>query len=396
MDMRRDETKSWQSDGVLCKLWRLESGAFRGAVFDGTEPVACAEVAERFGEARARAAVEALVPTMQRPPGVWIIKANTPVTDVVFVPLAGSISRRDVAFLQRPFKLAPDIEVLPPDWDLARTVFAACDPPGKYHRALVDLRSPLYAIVRYNSPNRGSSNWDPDQRLQLCVGLSRLVRPTSIALGHTVRIVGELSSRRHKVIPGPIHGFGSQAWTSKPDRDWLDEADFVQLRALLKANANRPFAKRSRLQRALWYFEYTARSHFVDVRWPLMATIAETLLSTSDDATRNFVKRVPQVAERLGLRISKRDASEMWRTRSKIIHGAAARALSARDLALYALLEDLIRVMLRTALLDRKFRKVFSADESINEAFPIQSRPPKMFRCPNCKATSPVPVRLPR
>jgi hypothetical protein len=150
------------------------------------------------------------------------------------------------------------------------------------------------------------------------------------------------------------------------------------------------------LQRALWYFEYTARSHFVDVRWPLMATIAETLLSTSDDATRNFVKRVPQVAERLGLRISKRDVSEMWRTRSKIIHGAAARALSARDLALYALLEDLIRVMLRTALLDRKFRKVFSADESINEAFPIQSRPPKMFRCPNCKATSPIPVRLPR
>jgi hypothetical protein len=388
--MRRDEIKSWQHDGATCKLWRLENGAFRGAVFHGREAVACAEVVERFGEARARAAVEALVPTMQPPSGVWVIKEDTPVTDVVFVPLAGSLSRKNVEFLQRPIKLAPDIEVLPPNWDLARTVFAACDPPGKHHRALVDLRTPLYTIVRYNAPQRGSSQWDSDQRLQLCIGLSRLVRPTSIALGHTVRIVGDLSSARHKVIPGPIHGFGSQAWTSRPARDWLDAKDFVQLRRLLSAQSRRPFAKRSRLQRALWYFEYTARTHFVDVRWPMMTTIAETLLSTSDDSTRNFVQRIPQVAEKLEIPISKKEASEMWRSRSRIIHGSAARALNPEDLRLYALLEDLVRVMLRKALLDRKFRKLLSSEQSIDEAFPVTARPPTVVACLNCKAEIPT------
>jgi hypothetical protein len=385
--------KSWQVGSFTCKLWRQSDTVLRGCVFLGAKAVACAEVLSQYGEERAVRAVEALVPVMQRPDGAWHITERTPVCDLIFVPQRGRPPGREDR-LQEPLKLAEDIEVIPVDRSLAQLIFDSCDPPGHNKGFSIDLRAPLYAIVRYNAPREESlRRWDPDERLRMCLALSRLVRATSAALDYAVRIIGDLRGAMYEIVPGPVREFGSKACTPMPNRDWLSPDELRELQRIVERFTADPLPPKSRLSQALWYNEYVARTYFVDIRWTLVVTALETLLSTdANQSTRHFTKRLPALADRVNAAsISNREASRIWSLRSSLVHGAKHGGLGAADFVLYEKLEDVLRATLKKAVLDLSFRSIFLDAERIAAEFPIPDPPVRKIACPRCRTTFEAP-----
>ena len=379
------QIKTWSDPPLECTLWQEDSGGFRGCVSANDEAVACADVLERYGDDRAARVVSAVADVMRRPAGHWLITEETPFVDVVLVPRSGDTSN-DVFRLEECIDLGSDLEVVPVTWEIDRLIRKSCDPPGRQRFDLaIDLRgAPLYAFQRVNAPREPHFTWDSDDRLQLCVALSRFVRPTSISLSYAVRVIGHLTTGLHEIIPGPVRGSGGEAWTATPEHDWLTLDDFRELRVLIAAFLPKPFAIGSRLQHAMWYHEYAARTYVVDVRLPFIATAVEALVTTSSGSpTRHFIKRLPQLAAQLGLQaISNADATEMYSLRSNLIHGAKHGGLGTDDLEFYRRMEDVVRLTLKRAVIDDEFRAIFDTAGAIDAAFPVPERPP--LTCPKC------------
>jgi hypothetical protein len=208
-------------------------------------------------------AVEALAALTVTAPGIDGIKDSTPVADIAMA-LSPNARMPEDERITAPVAILDDVEVLPGDWELFRALTAACDPPGANRGMSADLRRPLYSFVRTNAPRDPMHHWDSDDRLQLVITLSRLVRPTSIGFLYATRLIGQFGSSRYKLIPGPVRGFGAHAWVADPARDWLSRTDLDRLRELAHVFFAEPFAPKSRLQSALWYFEYAARTQLVD------------------------------------------------------------------------------------------------------------------------------------
>lgn len=385
--------KVWSAHGLTCKLWKERPDAFRGCVFSGDIAVACVEtlIRDSLDEGdwleRAVSGVEALASLESRSRGVWDV-TNVPFFDLV-LHLEPPQHVPESPVLQKPFKLADDIEAIPFDHGRMSLILEACDPPGVNLGDGIDLRAPLYAFVRYDAPRDPMHAWDQDERLQLCIALSRLIRPTSLSFGYSVRLIGSLDSDRYELIPGPVRGFGAQAWTAIPEHDWLSLDDFEQLRELMAVFGENPLTPKSRLSRALWYFEYASRTELIDVRWPLIATAVETVLSTDPSkATRHFTRRISMLAAYLGLpAITQSDASRMWGLRSALVHGAKHGGLGPDDFALYRRMEEVLRATLRRAIEDAAFRAMFDTSASLDAAFPVPSPEAVATTCPKCGNT---------
>jgi hypothetical protein len=207
--------RTWEIGGFVCKLWRHNETVLRGCVFQDGHPIACAEVLAEGGEETSARAVEALIPVFQ--PKIETLD-GVPVTDIVLVLRSGETPAGEPA-LREAFEIAEDVQVLRVDKGIAQMVMAACDPAGENRGGLrIELRDPLYAIQRLNAPRPPLHGWDSDERLQRCIALSRLVRPTSIGFEYAVRMLGDLRDR-YELIPGPVRGFGANAWTSAPKHD---------------------------------------------------------------------------------------------------------------------------------------------------------------------------------
>jgi hypothetical protein len=345
--------------------------------------LACVELSSPFGEDAAVRAVDALLPIVSPMLKPWIIDENTPIVDVLVVLETAPVP--DGERITKAVTLYDDLELIPLTQSSATPILHACDPPG-INFSPVDLRRPLYALQRHAPPRDPLYGWDSDERLQLCVTLSRLVRPTSMSFDFTARIIGSLVGGRHEIIPGPVRGFGSEAFVASPERDWLSPQDVVDLQALLTDFFAKPFQRSSRLSQAFWYFEYAARSPLIDIRLPLVVTALEALLNTDPDrATAHFVHRVPLLAALLRLPpISKNDSRRMWALRSKLVHGAKLGGLGDEEFRLYGVLEEVLRIVLRQAIGHDSLRTTFSSPEEIDRAFPLSPTPAKTVTCPNC------------
>jgi len=368
-------------------LWDGSDDALlNGGVKREAKALATVQVSAAEGQHRAERAVEAVADALRWPSGVWNLDAE-PITDVIMAPCPAQIQCRDYERLNSAFNVAPGIVVIPVDDDLRDAVYGACDPPVSGTTFSVDLRGqPLYAFTRPDAPREHPRAFDPDQRLQMCVALSRLVRPTSLSLQYAVRLIGRLGAERHEVIPGPVRGFGAEAWTMAPEHDWLSPEDFGRLRELMSLFDANSFDARSRVARAFWYHEYAARTYMVDVRWPLVATALETLLGTNKDPTsQRFIQRVPQLATLLGLpELSNTGARRMRGMRSALVHGQKHGGLGEDDFALYRIMEGLLREALRRAVVDLDFRGLFADDASVSAAFPLKPVVRKPVSCPSC------------
>lgn len=388
----------WSRGTLACSTWTdQDASVIKGGVSRAGEAIATIQVPRDAGEAAARRAVDAIALAFQRPPGVFDV-TNEPVTDLLMVPMPGNLRCDAPERIDRAIDLAADLSVISVSAELRDMIYRACDPPGIGLEGLlaIDLRGrPLYAFVRANV--QYGSKWDEGERLQLCLVLSRLVRPTSAALGYAVRLIGRFPSDRYEIKPGPVRGFGTHAWTPEPDRDWLSPADFAELRELIAAWDASPLERRSRLSAALWYFEYASRTELIDIRVQFVTTALETLISTSGDrSTQQFKHRVPQLAASVGSTVSTTEAGKMWGLRSKLVHGERHGGLGEEDFERGRRMEALLREVLRRAVIDGEYRAKFADTDAIDAAFPLTAASPRSMACPACgHVIVPVPGTRP-
>ncbi len=285
--------KDWVARGHRCILWLDGGDKYRACVLARGVAVACVEIPRDRGEEVAVAALETIVPIATRSPGPRVITDTTPIADIAV--MSANHRAPENERITEPVQIADDVQIAPVRPDLVELVSEACDAPG-YNKmpAAIDLRIFPYSFVRLSPPRDNLFAWDPDERLQMCIALSRLVRPTSMSFGYSARLIGDPSSPDFEVIPGPVAGFGAEAWTADPEHSWLTPADANALRGLVRSFTENPLPAGSRLIGALWYYEYAARTRLIDVRFPLIATAVETLINTNPaQSTRSFTRRLP-------------------------------------------------------------------------------------------------------
>ena len=181
------------------------------------------------------------------------------------------------------FQLIQDVEIVVLDRDLAEQVMDCCDAQPSGMPKPVRQSPQLYSFVRSTTDYNYLWDWAPDQYLETCIALSRLVHPTSFRLEYHVKISLDGEGKLNELIP--LVGSYRGAWIAERDRDWLTRDDCVELQKLV---ARLPLALPERLNRAFWYNEYAARTYFADVRWTMVATALEALIHT-DRQTRIYV-----------------------------------------------------------------------------------------------------------
>lgn len=389
----------WIVCSLTCVLWHDdESPLLHGGVRNGRASLASIQLPEHTEQ---RVAVElletlarSLASSADHAGGPWRIDAQ-PITDMVMIERPREVPRESVAHLMHTVKIADDLSLIPIAGELCRMIRRACDPPGVAVPPAIDGRGrPLYAFVRARTPRKPVRQFDGDRRLQLCIALSRLIRPTSASFRYAVRIVGDIDGR-FAMYPGPVRDQLANAWTPEPTDNFLTTADMGRLGDLIAAwDRKRPEPK-SRVNNAFWMYQYAAHTYLVDIRWQIVATALETLLSTSADrSTTSFLNRVPSLARALALpEISRKEASRMWGLRSALVHGARHGGLNDDDFALYGRMEELLRVALRESVLSPTFRATFDTIESINAVFPLPAPAVVTVKCPACKTEFAPPAR---
>lgn len=376
--------KQWHFDGAKCVIWRDSNGVMHGAAIRDRVPTI--SVAMPRGSdiddlvSALQAAVEATTPRRR------LIDTNR-IADVLLVMSHREIHGRE---LQRPFRLATDLWVLPAQQSLEQEIVHACDSRGRDSYFSIDLRGPgLFVIVRELPRGTSSFGWDEDQRIRLVVALSRLIRPTPINLRFAVRITGDFHSGAFSMKPAEIRGHAAQAAVMNPAEAWLREADLEELRELLKAWDAAPFDELiPRWLRALWHLEYAMSTPFFHLRWPLIALGFEGLITTNAFGSgRQFRTRLVQIRDFIGLSpISDHDAKQIWKHRSEVVHGERVPDPSTESGRLYELLEETLRHAIVRAIRDPNFRSIFTSSESINTAFPVPKHTSRMATCPECSA----------
>ena len=258
------------------------------------------------------------------------------------------------------------------DSDAARIVLDLAEP--SYHgtpKPVIQFAQ-LYSFVR-ETPGPGAAyKWDEDSRLQLCVALSRLVQPTSVSLRYAARIRYNTDSSIADISPANIRGAAIDTYLANtPSRDWLNEADAVRLRELLKRLDSFPLPDRA--SRALWYHEYAVRTYYVEVRWVLVATALEAIVHVEQyHSTRQFKGRVSQLAAELGVTgLGVSEAERAYTHRSALAHGQKLGQLSAPDRQLYESMERTLRLAILHTIEDDAFAALLDDPEKIKKRWPV-------------------------
>ncbi len=272
------------------------------------------------------------------------------------------------------FNLSDDLWVGKLDERVVDAVFDACEPPGRFLKKPVRPYGQLYAFVRERPPVElpNEYEWDSDSRLQMCVALSRLVHPTSISFRYAARITCAENENVEEIVPGPVAGHGADAHLpTEGHRDWLIAGDLDVLKLLAH---HLPLSHLpTRVWRALWYHEYAARTWQLDVRWTLISTALEALVHTDRyNSTRQFTKRVPQVANELaGCEFSEDDAEAAYDFRSSLSHGRGLPVPSNETQNLYERMGTVLRQTLKRCVLEGEISAIFSDEQTIRDRWPL-------------------------
>ena len=197
-------------------------------------------------------------------------------------------------FVKLPFNLGRDIHLEELPDGLAERVMGACEPAGENFRPVRQFGQ-LYTFVRRNPP---TDAWDRDMRLQQCVAISRLVKPTSVGFEYSARLEFDHRGEALSIAPSAATGFGAQAWIASENQDdWFEKTDIDSLKNLW-GEINFPLVP-ERIGRAFWYHEYAARTEFAAIRWVLVCTGIESLINTgADRVSKQFITRMPALARR--------------------------------------------------------------------------------------------------
>jgi hypothetical protein len=209
---------------------------------------------------------------------------------------------------------------------VAQRISSACSAGG-----IASGVAQRYTFVRHFTPPNDPRHFDEDERLQIALGLSRLIRPTSIGLEESAQVWGDLATAESlEIVPGLISGPASEAYVAdRTYADWLTVADAESLRSLLDHYFR--IAPPDRVKRALWHHEFAARALDMAARWSSVVTGLEALFNTDHRFVgRQFRERCSATAGALGIDLSRADADEAYRLRSKLSHGAVTGVMHER------------------------------------------------------------------
>lgn len=266
-------------------------------------------------------------------------------------------------------QLTDDLKISPL-WDLRSDLLEACEPRGIGWSPPTKSFGVDYAIERTDAPEPYFS-FDPDRRLWTCVQLSRLVRPTSIGMGKGGRLTLDGSGNVERFAPSNVDGCAGRSWVSDTNDNWLRDEDVHGIIELLVRfdPSNLP----ERVLQALWQHEFIHQMYFVDVRWPLAATGLESLIHTDKyRSTKQFVQRLLGVQESLGISLADEPTLErLYDRRSAVAHGARLGELDPLTRSDYMTLEHLLRVIVRSAILDPGIASLFENSAAIKKEWPI-------------------------
>lgn len=233
--------------------------------------------------------------------------------------------------------------------------------------------SGLYAFVRELPADYALARWDEDNQLTNCVGLSRLIHPTSIGYRFAARVRTPSESGKIQLCKADLTGIDREAYVAPSvKRNWLTASEAAELKGLLALS---PFANLpKRVSNALWYHEFAYRTWFADLRWTLVSTALESLLNTDNTSNKKqFITRTIAMALELGLQFSEDDARTAYQVRSKLAHGQAfLYGLPQAELRIYEQMELLLRGAILKSMRDPSFARSFDSADTIRARWPIQ------------------------
>ncbi len=227
------------------------------------------------------------------------------------------------------------------------------------------------------------SRWDQDESIRLALALSRFVRDNADSGQYAARVT-EYADGQLRVMPNDCGELRHVYRMSDPHdstiRDWLDADEARQLAELLAAFHSTGELP-PRVRQAFWKLEHTAWEYYADVILPVLTAGLEGLLSTSNDLpTKQFVTRVPLLAQELGIAgVSRTFCSRIYKARSQGAHGGDIelfQSASRRPAALkmLALLQSVLRTAVLRTIMDTSFRSVFEDDALIRDRWPVERR----------------------
>jgi len=267
------------------------------------------------------------------------------------------------------------------DGDIAEKIMDACESRGLNFKPTRQFGMRyIFKRVRPPTQNEGKENvyqWDPDGLIRKAVAISRLIYPTPIGFEYSARASFKKGQNEiESIIPGPVNYHGAEAYTQNNKRTWLTDSEVSQLAELLSVFLKRENYLPNRFKRALWFFEYSFGIDYLDVRWPLMATVIEALINTDSEKTvKQFSVRLAGLAKEVGInKIDQAYAETIFKeVRSPLVHGQSLISdIDDPKLAdMYEQTELAIRLSLRRMIEDELYADLFSDDAKIRSKWPL-------------------------
>jgi hypothetical protein len=271
------------------------------------------------------------------------------------------------------FQLGSDLWIGKIEAEASRIIFDLNEPSYHGTQTPVIQFAQLYSFVSETPGDANPYEWDQNSRLQNCVAISRLLVPTSVSFRYAGRIRYNTNHNIADISPANIRGVAVDTFLStKPERDWLTEADGIRLRDLLARMDSKPLPPRA--NRALWYHEYAVRTYYVELRWVYVATALESLVHVSRESSgRQFRERVSQMAAELGVaNFGPDEAKQAYHLRSQLAHGQLLGGLAAPDRQLYDLMETVLRAALLKSIEDVGFSDTLGDDQKIKKRWSVR------------------------
>ena len=258
---------------------------------------------------------------------------------------------------------------------VAHYVFDLCSPHGLKTEPVQHFEA-LYAFIRAADADDSGLKWDPGDYIQTAIALSRIAHPTSIGFEDAARLFMTADGTDvHEGLPGPIKGFGAHAFVTddpKNWRNWLTKNDARLTGRLMGAFYGSKGVRPPRIERAMWFHEYTARTYHLDLRWVLVVTGLEALINVDEHKARQqFRTRTVGLANRYGVPWTDEDAKKAYALRSKLAHGQHVADSGAEGHDLYRRMEEVLRTVVREALLDAEFGSIFANEKHIEAEWPL-------------------------
>lgn len=231
----------------------------------------------------------------------------------------------------------------------------------------------LYAFVR-KIPAHEPRRYDGFNDLYTIIALSRLIRPTSTGGRYCAKVFSQPEADP-PIQAIPFAG-SPDVFLGDTSRDWLSPDDGFELRKLMPwVSAGKPM--HARVQHAYWNHEQAMQTYYLDLRWNLVVSGLEALITVDDRFVRaQFVRRVGKLGNEFGIVLSEDELQDAYTLRSGLAH-AQGFLYSLHDVLppnehkpLYDRLESLLRAIVKKALLDEPWGQNFADKTAVRNRWP--------------------------